>query len=59
MEGKGLNLIDKCAGCVCSSWGDSKMCTPDTIVKSYRTSTKINKTGAVSKAKILVGKVTL
>ena len=46
MAVKGLNFIDEYAGCASSSWGDSKMYTSDTIVKSYRTPTKINKTGA-------------
>ena len=59
MAVKGLNFIDEYAGCASSSWGDSKMYTSDTIVKSYRTPTKINKTGAISKAKILVEKVIL
>ena len=67
MSGKGLNVIDDCAGkwvylrsqeaeWTSSSWGDSKIYTPGTIgnLKKDRASTKINKNGAVVKVRILV-----
>ena len=67
MSGKGLNVIDDCAGkwvYLCSqeaewsssSWGHSKIYSPGTIgnLKTGRASTKINKNGAVVKVRILV-----
>ena len=61
MAEKGLNLFDECAAecvhmcpqkeeCCTSSWGDSKMYTPDNIANSQadRTPTKVNNNGAFS-----------
>ena len=64
---KGLNLFDDCSGkcvhlcpqeeeCTSSSWGHNKMNIPGIIANSQtdRTATKINKNGAVNKARNLL-----
>ena len=70
MVDKGLNLFDECVAecvhlcphveeCISSSWGDSKMYTPGNIANSHRMPTKINKTGAIAKVRIIMEKVIL
>ena len=59
MVEKDLNLFDECVAecvhlcpqveeCISSTWGDSKMYTPDIIANSQRMPTKIKNNGAIA-----------
>ena len=70
MANNRLNLFDECAAecvhmcpqeeeCTSSLSGDSKIYTPGITANSRRTSTKINKNGAIANVRILVEQVIL